>query len=265
MTSASLAKRIRLHSLRMTHLSGSSHIGSCLSCADILAVLYNGVMRVRPEEPDWEDRDRFILSKGHAASALYAVLAERGYFPIERLNKFCQEVSMPGHAIHCVPGVDFSTGSLGHGLSVGAGMALSAKRDGKDWRVFVLLSDGDMNEGSTWEAILFSGEYHLDNLIAIVDYNRLQALGDIEAINLAPFSGKWNMFGWKVRQNSYGHDIGWLEWTLSKIPFLEGYPSCTIPWTTKGKGVSFMEDNLLWHYHSPQGEEYEAALRELEG
>jgi transketolase len=224
------------------------------------------VLRVDSVHPDWPDRDRFVLSKGHGCAALYAVLAERGFFPLEWLDTFCQNGSrLPGHATHAyLPGVEVSTGSLGHGLSIACGIALAAKRDGKTYRVFALLSDGECDEGSTWEAVLFASHHRLDNLIAIVDYNKIQSLGRVEeVINLEPFAEKWRSFGWAVREVD-GHDVLEIEETLTQVPFEAGRPSCVIAHTVKGKGVSFMEDKLLWHYRSPQGEEFEAALAELE-
>jgi len=232
---------------------------------EALTVLYGKVLRVDPSDPSWSDRDRFILSKGHACAALYAVLAERGFFPVEWLETFCQNGSrLAGHATHThIPGVELSTGSLGHGLSVAIGMALAAKRDAKAYRVFVLLSDGECNEGSNWEAIMFAPHHRLDNLIAIVDYNKIQSLGTVEVVlDLEPFADKWRAFGWAVREID-GHDVSKVEPVLSQVPFEAGKPSCVIAHTVKGKGVSFMEHKLLWHYRSPQGEEYEAALAEL--
>ena len=260
-----LATRIRRHVVNMTHRGKASHVGTSLSMADLLVVLYGGVLRVDPAYPDWPDRDRFILSKGHGCAALYAVLAERGFFPLEWLDTFYQNGSrLVGHATHTdVPGVEVSTGSLGHGLSIACGMALAAKRDGKRYRVFALLSDGECDEGSTWEPVLFATHHWLDNLIAIVDYNKIQSLGRVEeVINLEPFADKWRSFGWAVREID-GHDFLEIHDTLTHVPFEAGRPSCVIAHTVKGKGVSFMEDKLLWHYRSPQGEEYEAALAEL--
>lgn len=261
-----LAHRIRTRVLLMTHRARSSHIGSNFSLVEALTVLYGKVLRVDPSDPSWSDRDRFILSKGHACAALYAVLAERGFFPVEWLETFCQNGSrLAGHATHThIPGVEVSTGSLGHGLSVAVGMALAAKRDAKAYRVFVLLSDGECNEGSNWEAIMFAPHHRLDNLIAIVDYNKIQSLGTVEEVlDLEPFADKWRTFGWAVREID-GHDVSKVETVFSQVPFEAGKPSCVIAHTVKGKGVSFMEHKLLWHYRSPQGEEYEAALAELE-
>jgi len=254
-----LAKRIRVHVLEMTHKAQSSHVGSCLSIADILAVLYSKIMNVRPQEPDWEGRDKFILSKGHACAALYAVLAERGFFPMEGLNNYYQKGSLlSGHISHYVPGVEASTGSLGHGLSIGCGMALATES-----KVYVLLSDGDCNEGSTWEAVMFAKQHKLDNLVAIVDYNKLQAMGKTrDIIDLDPLANKWRSFGWSVGEVD-GHNIGHLEHILKFIPRETGKPSCIIAHTVKGKGVNFMCNKVEWHYKYPNDEELRKALEEL--
>ena len=262
-----LCWRLRRHSVVMTHQAKSSHVGSSLSMVELLAVLYGKILRVRPEQPVWPERDRFILSKGHGCAAYYAVLAETGFFPLAWLDTFYQNGAiLAGHATHNrVPGIEISTGSLGHGLSVATGMALAGKRDAQPWRVFCLLSDGECDEGSNWEPILFAPQHKLDNLIAIVDYNKIQSLGTVkEVMDLEPFADKWRAFGWAVREID-GHDLQAIEETLSGIPFAPGRPSCVIAHTVKGKGVSFMENKLLWHYRTPQGEEYEAALAELDG
>jgi transketolase len=261
-----LARRIRKRSLEMIHRAKSSHIGSAFSMAEVLAVLYGTVLRVDPGRPRWLGRDRFILSKGHACSALYAVLAERGFFPLEWLETFYQDGSLlGGHANHSnVPGVEVSTGSLGHGLSMACGMALAAKRDGRDFRVVCVLSDGECDEGSTWESVLFAFHHKLDNLLAVVDYNKIQSLGPTaEILDLEPFGAKWRSFGWAVKEAD-GHRCEDIEAALAEIPFEAGRPSCLIAHTVKGKGVSFMENQVLWHYRSPQGEEYAAACRELD-
>jgi transketolase len=260
-----LAKRIRLGTLHMVDAARSSHIGSAFSMADLLAVLYSKILRIDPNRPDWPERDRFILSKGHACAPLYVALAERGFFPAEWLNGFYQDGShLPGHATHAgVPGVEISTGSLGHGLPVACGMALAGKRDGKDSRVFALLSDGECDEGSTWEAILFAPHHHLDNLIAIVDYNKIQSLGTVkEVLDLEPFAAKWRAVGWAVQEID-GHNLEQIEQALTKVPFEPGKPTCVIAHTVKGKGVSFMENNLLWHYRAPDRNEMARALAEL--
>ena len=253
-----LATRIRVHALKMVHRAKSSHIGGCLSAADLLAVLYGGVLKIDPAHPEWRERDRFILSKGHIAAAIYATLAEKGFFPLEWLDTYCLDGSqLPGHITKGIPGVEVSTGSLGHGLSIGCGMALAG-----NW-VFALLSDGECDEGSTWEAVLFASHHHLSNLVAIVDYNKIQAFGAIsEVLDLEPFCSKWRSFGWAVCEID-GHDYGEIEQNLLRVPFVPGKPSCIIAHTVKGKGVSFMENNLAWHYKHPDDAELLKALDEL--
>ena len=259
-----LATRVRAHVLNMTHRARSSHVGGCLSIADLLAVLYGGILRVEPSRPDWPDRDRFIVSKGHAAAAVYAVLAEKGFFPVEWLDTYYLDGSqLPGHVTYGVPGVEASTGSLGHGLSIGCGMALAGKRDGRPIRIFVLMSDGECDEGSTWEAALFAPHHHLDNITAIIDYNKLQSFGKVrEVLDLEPLASKWQSFGWTVREID-GHDFGQIEKMLSGIPFEPERPSCIIAHTIKGKGVSFMENQLAWHYLPVDDEQLRRALVEL--
>jgi transketolase len=266
MNTQELARKIRLHALHMTHWGKSAHVGSVFSMADILAVLYGGVLQVDSRRPTWPKRDRFILSKGHAGAGVYAVLAERGFFPVERLKTHYQDgSSLCGHVTHKdMPGVEFSTGSLGHGLSVGAGMAYGARLDGLSHRVVVLLSDGECDEGSNWEAILFAGHHQLDNLIAVVDYNKIQSLDLVsETLALEPFRAKWESFGWVVSEVD-GHDHAALRACFSQSTKGCQQPHCVIAHTTKGKGVSFMENSVLWHYRSAQGEEFAAAVRELE-
>jgi len=261
-----LAKRIRIDELKMTSAGSTAHIGAVLSMADIVAVLYGGVLRVNPSAPDWPERDRFILSKGHAGAGVYAALAERGFFPVERLSQHCRDGSVfSGHVSHTgIPGVELSTGSLGHGLSVGAGMAYGAKLDSKRHRVVVLLSDGECDEGSNWEAILFAAHHRLDNLMVIVDYNGIQSLASVaETLELEPFAEKWRAFGWAVAEVD-GHDHARLQEVLSAIPASADHPTAVIAHTTKGKGVSFMENTVLWHYRTAKGDEYERALAELE-
>ena len=261
-----LATAIRRHVLRMTHRAKSSHVGTSLSMADVLAVLYGGVLRVDPRRPDWPDRDRFILSKGHGCAGLYAVLAECGFFPLERLGEFYMDgTTLAGHVTHGgVPGVEVSTGALGHGLGIACGMALGAKRDGHSWRIVTLLSDGECDEGSTWEAVLFAPHHGLDNLVAIVDYNKIQSLGAVsEVLDLEPLADKWRAFGWSTREID-GHDVVAIHEALTRVPFAIGQPSCLIAHTVKGKGVSFMEGQLLWHYRPPDADELVRALAELE-
>lgn len=260
-----LALSARRHALRMTHRANSSHIGSCLSIADILAVLYADVLRVDPEQPSWPGRDRFILSKGHAAAIVYAILAERGFFPVAWLDDYAQDGSLlTGHVSHHVPGVELSTGSLGHGLSVGCGMALAGKREGAPYRVYVLLSDGELDEGSNWEPILFAPHHRLDNLVAIVDYNKIQSFGSVaEVLDLSPLAEKWSAFQWAVREVD-GHDHAAIMSALREAPIEADKPTCIIAHTVKGKGVGFMEDRLGWHYRSPDATELAAALAELE-
>ncbi len=258
------ARHIRLKTLQMICRAKSSHIGSAFSMADLLAVLYGGILRIDPSHPQWPERDRFILSKGHASAALYVALAERGFFPKAWLDEFYQNGSpLAGHATHSVPGVEVSTGSLGHGLGLACGMALAGKRDGKAYRVFAMLSDGECDEGSTWEAALFAPHHRLDNLIAIVDYNKIQSLGTVkEVLDLEPFRAKWEAFGWRTREID-GHDLEQIEHTLSQVPLEENRPTCVIAHTVKGKGVSFMENKLLWHYRTPDPKEMGQALAEL--
>jgi transketolase len=260
-----LAKRIRRHALNMTSSGGSSHVGSVFSMADILAVLYGGVLHVDPQNPTHPGRDRFLLSKGHAGAGVYAALAERGFFPLERLKDHYQDGSkLSGHVSHKdMPGVEFSTGSLGHALSVGCGMAYAAKLDDKRHRVFVLLSDGECDEGSNWEAILFAAHHQLDNIVAIVDYNKIQSLDTVaNTLALEPFADKWVSFGWAVAEVN-GHDHSELGTVLREVPLKTHRPTCVIAHTTKGSGVSFMEHSVLWHYRTARGQEFEAALREL--
>lgn len=264
---AKLANKIRIHAVRMTSSGKSSHVGSVLSIADILAVLYGQILRVNPKDPSWSDRDRFILAKGHAGAGVYAALAETGFFPTQLLTTHYQNGStLSGHISHKgIPGVELSTGSLGHGLGIGVGMAYAGKLRHASHRVFVVMSDGECDEGSNWEAIQFAGHHQLENLIAIVDYNKIQSLGLVsETLALEPFADKWRAFNWNVREVN-GHDLGELRDCLNELPFSSGKPNCVIAHTVKGKGVSFMENAVLWHYRSPQGEELKAALTELNG
>ena len=259
------ATEIRKEILNMIHLAKSSHCGSNLSIVDILTVLYGGILRVDPKNPDCPERDRFILSKGHACASVYAVLASKGFFPKEWLKKYyVDDAKLAGHITHSnVPGVEASTGSLGHGLPIGCGMALAAKRGHESWRTFVLLSDGELDEGSNWESILFASHHKLDNLTAIIDYNKIQSLTWVkDTINLEPLADKFHAFGWGVKEID-GHNYTQIERALTTIPTESEKPTCVIAHTTKGKGVSFMEDNNLWHYRAPDDEELRQALKEI--
>lgn len=244
----------------------ASHLGGALSMADLLAVLYTGVLRVRPAEPEWPERDRFLLSKGHACASLYATLALQGFFPTTELLTYGQDGSrLMAHACHRVPGVEFSTGSLGHALPFGVGLALGAQRQGQAHRVFVLLSDGELDEGSNWEAILFAPQHALANLVVLVDYNRIQSLGAVsEVLELAPLADKFRAFRWAVREVD-GHDHDAVRTALEAVPWEPGRPSCLIAHTVKGRGVDFMQNRLAWHYRSPNETELAAALRQVGG
>ena len=259
------AHRIRRHALSMTSLGKSSHVGSVLSMAEILAVLYGRVLNIDPMRPAWADRDRLILSKGHGGAGIYAALAERGFFPVERLRDHYQNGSVfSGHVSHKgVPGVDISTGALGHGLGIGAGMAIAAQRGKENWRVYVVMSDGECDEGSVWEAAMFAGHHRLGNLTAVIDYNHIQSLASVsDTLELEPFADKWRAFGWEAIEVD-GHDCSALEDALSDRDEV-ACPRVVIAHTTKGKGVSFMENQILWHYRSPQGGEFADALAELD-
>ncbi|MEV4347444.1 transketolase [Actinoplanes sp. NPDC049596] len=262
MTSADLARAVRRHVLRMTNSGRSSHVGSALSCADILAVLYAEVLQVDPAHPDRPDRDRFIMSKGHAGAALYAVLAERGFFDTRLLTQHYRNGSfLSGHVSHVgIPGVELSTGSLGHGLPVGAGLAWQARRTGKTWRTYVLLGDGECDEGTIWESAMFAAHHRLANLVAIVDWNGLQSMGTTEeTLALEPFADKWRSFGWDVAEVD-GHDHPLLARALREP---HEKPLALLARTVKGKGVSFMENQVLWHYRPPDDTELAGAMSEV--
>lgn len=266
MNTVELARRVRIHALRMTSRGGSSHIGAALSIADLLAVLYGLILRKDPRQPNWPERDRFILSKGHAGAAVYATLAEIGYFPVEQLAQHYQDGSvLSGHVSHKgIPGVELSTGSLGHGLGVGVGFAKALKIARRAPRVFVLLSDGECDEGTIWEAALFAQQHELDNLVAIIDYNKIQSLAPVaDTLALEPFRQKWESFNWNVIETD-GHDHAQLADAFNTIPTRKNRPTVVIAHTVKGKGVSFMENTVLWHYRTARGEEFERALAELQ-
>jgi transketolase len=249
----------------MSHDAGTPHLGSSLSCIDILTALYWRVLKIDPARATAPERDRFILSKGHAATALYSTLQARGFFPASLLAAYNTDggalAEHPGP--HCAPGVEAATGSLGHGLPIGLGQALAGRIRGLDHRVFVLLSDGECNEGTVWEAALFAGAQKLERVCIIVDYNKWQATGrSNETMSLAPLREKWAAFGWDAFEVD-GHDHDALVRLLENVPNGSGKPVAIVAHTVKGKGVSFMEDDNNWHYRIPKAEEVLAAKREL--
>jgi transketolase len=260
-----LARNIRIDALKMVAKAKASHIGSALSISDIVAVLYADILRYQPDQPKWQDRDRFLLSKGHACVAVYAALAHCGFIPHEQLETYGDDHSLlMQHISHKVPGAEFSTGALGHALSFGVGKALAAQRRRAQWRTFVLLSDGEMGEGSNWEAIMFAAHHKLDGLTAIIDYNKLQSLGSVEStLALEPLADKMRAFGWAVLEVD-GHNHTELSATLACTDWQGGKPGMIIAHTTKGKGVSFMENQVLWHYRNPNDEQLAIALAELQ-
>jgi transketolase len=249
-------RRIILDESKRAHVG---HIGSALSIADIIAALYSQVLNI--PDPDDPDRDRFVLSKGHAALALYAALALKGWIPAEQLSTYCGDNSLLGvHTKHVLRGVDFSTGSLGHGLSIGAGAALAARLQGSRRRVFVLISDAECNEGSIWEAVMFAAHHHLSNLIAIVDLNGQQALGHTEQVlSLSPMSDRWKVFGWDTHDVD-GHDVDSMSEVMASLDTTSGQPHAIIAHTTFGKGVPYMESQIKWHYWPMSDEEYQQAI-----
>jgi len=263
----SLAKIVRKDIISMLTESRSGHPGGSLSAADILTTLYFGEMNIDPKNPKDENRDRFVLSKGHAAPVLYSVLARRGYFPVEELNTLRKINSrLQGHpSMKCLPGVDMSTGSLGQGISVSVGMALAGKMDKKDYRVYTLLGDGELEEGQVWEAAMSAAHYKLDNLTAFVDFNGLQIDGDItKVMNPSPIDKKFEAFGWNVLVID-GHDIEAIQDAIEKGRNFKGKPTVIVCKTVKGKGVSFMENQAGWHGAAPSKEQCEQALSEIGG
>lgn len=263
MTSEQLAWKIRRHAVEMTHISGGSHIGAVLSVADIMGVLYADILRYRPEEPRWAQRDRFVLSKGHAGSALYAALAECGFFHLSELMTYYQNGSrLSGHVSHYIPGVELSTGSLGHGLGVSVGMAIAAKQDKKGHRIFTVLGDGECNEGSVWEAAQAASTYGLSNLVAIVDNNNMQSLDYCARTQYSgALTDKWRSFGWRLVEVN-GHDHAALREALSLTD--DCRPTAVIAHTVKGYQIPFMENDILWHYRFPHdGWEYDCAVNAL--
>jgi transketolase len=260
-----IAARLRGKVVDLSHAAKSAHLGSSLSCCDILAAAYWHALRVDPGNPEWADRDRFILSKGHAAMALYATLAFKGYYDEALLDTYTKDGSILAEhpPANMLAGVEAATGSLGHGLPIGVGMALSGRLDGKNFRVFALLSDGENNEGSVWEAAMFAAAQKLENLCVIVDYNKWQATArSNETLQLAPLRDKWAAFGWDAHEVD-GHDVATLARLIASVPNGSGKPVALVAHTVKGKGVSFMEDDNNWHYRSPTAEERQQAHREL--
>lgn len=261
------AQVVRQRDLEMVYGAQLGHLGGEFSATDILVTLYLGVLRVDPADPDAQDRDRFVLSKGHSAAALYSTLAEAGFIPIDELWTFMKPLSrLNGHPDrNKVPGVETNTGPLGHGLPVAVGMALAARMDGSSRRVYALTGDGELQEGSMWEAAMAAGHFGLDNLVAIVDRNRLQqGAGTEETIRLEPLAEKWTAFGWAVREVD-GHDHAALLDIFRAVPFATGKPNLVIAHTHKGHGVSFMRDGVAWHHKVPNADQLELARSELRG
>lgn len=260
-----LAVSLRLNTLRMIYEAGGGHTGGSLSSLDIIVALYFRVMNYDPTNPEWQARDRFILSKGHSVEGYYCVLAEAGFFPLTELATYGKFGSrLFGHPTMKVPGVEVPTGALGHGLSAGVGMAIAGKRDNAQYRVFVLMGDGEQDEGSIWEAAMSAAHYRLDNLVGIVDYNKLQISGDVEKVmRLSSLNERWTSFGWQVIEAD-GNDVEAIAVLLGAFPRKAGVPHLLLAHTTKGKGVSFIENMASWHHRVPTADEYTRAQRELE-
>jgi transketolase len=263
-----LAQHLRAASIEVSRRSGAAHVASCLSISETLAVLFNDILRGPrlPRAAAWDDRDRFILSKGQAAAAVYIILNYFGMLSDAELRGFNKDGSLlTGQISHDVPGVEISTGSLGHGLPIGCGIALAAKRDGRPSRVFVLVGDGECNEGTIWESALIGTQQELDNLVVVLDNNRMMSMGQTDdVLSVMPLREKWEAFGWAVKEVD-GHNVAELRACLGQIPWQPGKPHCIIANTVKGKGVSFMEHTVLWHYRVPEGDEFDAAMAELRG
>ena len=262
MRSEELSVRIRLKAWDMAYKAKASHMGGNFSMADAIAVLYTDVANVDPGNPDDENRDRVILSKGHCCAVMYALLAEKGFFPKEELDHFAENGSMLSAHISCkVPGVEISSGSLGHGAAMAAGIALNGKLQHKDYHVYTICGDGECDEGSIWEMVMFAGQHHLDNFTVIIDANKMQAMGDTkDIIDLQPISEKWRLFGWTaIDVDGHNHD----ELRAAFKASHEGKPKVIVSNTIKGHGVSFMENSLWWHYQIPFNEYYPKAIEEL--
>jgi transketolase len=260
-----LALELRKSVLTMIMGAGGGHTGGSLSSIEILVSLYFHAMRCDPARPEWSGRDRFVMSKGHSAEALFCILAKAGYFPEAELESYGRFASMLyGHPTRGVPGVEVPTGALGHGLPIGVGMAIAAKRDGASWRSFVLMGDGEQAEGSIWEAAMAGSHYRLDNLVGIVDNNGLQISGKVEDVmGLAPLAERWSSFGWAVEELD-GNDIGQLVGALDRLPAKPGAPTLILAHTTKGSGVSFIENQAAWHHKVPTREQFGQAMTELD-
>jgi transketolase len=269
---AETARQARVRILEAVKHANGGHVGGPYSAADMLAALYFGVLNVRPEEPDWPDRDRFVLSKGHSSIALYTMLALRGYFPVEELLTFdAIDSRLQGHPdMTLTPGIDMSSGSLGLGFAAALGIALGARAEGLDFTTFVMLGDGECNEGIVWEGAHVGARYALDNIVAIIDHNKLQQFGwsgKTLAERISPYSGnqladRWRAFGWHVMEMD-GHDIPEILTTLEAAKHVEGAPVAVVAHTIKGKGVSYMENNYEWHSKVPTDEEFATAMQEL--
>jgi transketolase len=260
------AEQIRKDILKMTTRYGTGHSGGALSAAEIVASLYKVIMNYDPKNPTWEDRDRFILSKGHGCLVLYSMLSQVGYFDRALLKDFCNkyETTLGGHPEMKLPGIEANTGSLGHGIAVGMGIALAGRIDKKNYKVFVVTGDGELQEGSNWEAAMSAAHNKVDNLVVIVDRNRLQLGGPTDSIsNLEPLADKWESFGWKVRVVD-GHNVEELLNTLKEVPFSSGKPSVIIANTIKGKGVGIAENKVDWHYKALTKQQYEE-LKDIMG
>jgi transketolase len=260
-----ISKKIRCSIITMVKDAAVGHIGGSLSVTDILVALYFNVLKIDPKNPQWEDRDRLVLSKGHGATAIYSTLAERGFFPVEELKTF--GILDSRFQVHPdkikVPGIEASTGALGQGLSVAAGMALAARLNGRDYHTYAILGDGEIQEGQIWEAAMFSAHYKLDNLTAILDYNNVQLMGNVSDImEIAPVDAKWASFGWEVIKID-GHDMKEILTALREAKEYKGKPVIIIADTTKGKGVSFMQNTCSWHGNVPTDDQYKKALEEL--
>lgn len=265
MNSIDLAKKIRISSIEMVYKAHASHIGGALSMADILAVLYANVLHYNIDNHNDDNRDRCLLSKGHACVSFYAALAHVGFYPISALESYGQNgSSFLCHTSHHVKGVEISAGSLGHGMPIACGIAYAAKISKKTYRTYVILGDGEMDEGSNWEAFLFAAHHHLDNLCVVIDYNKIQSYGNTnEVMNLEPLAKKIDSFNWHAIEVD-GHNHVDLKKAFDEAAMYKGKPSVVIAHTIKGKGVSFMENELLWHYKSPNDEQFNKAMEELD-